>query len=64
MQNPIQDSREKLARELAELIKQQRDALEAASLFRVTAEEASAYDERHERIAKLTQVLDMLKIAA
>ena len=64
MGNLTQDSREKLARELAELIKQQRDALEATSLFRVTAEEASAYDERHERIAELTQALDMLNIAA
>ena len=64
MKDPTQDSREKLARELAELIKQQRDALEAASLFRVTAEEARAYDERHERIAELTHELYMTDVAA
>ena len=64
MKNVSPEEHQKLADELAELVRQQRDALKSASLFRTTAEEARAYDKRHERIAMLAEALAQFDRAA
>jgi hypothetical protein len=64
MRDLTPEKRQELATELAELTKQQSDALKAASLFRMTAEEARAYDERHERITELSAALATFRAAA
>ena len=64
MRDLTSDKRQELATELAELTRQQHEALKTASLFRMTDEEARAYDERHDRITELSQMLATFKAAA
>jgi hypothetical protein len=60
----IPDTRQRLAAEMEELIKRQRDALQASSLPRMTSREAEAYDERQKRIRDLFEALNRLRTAA
>ena len=53
----LQPTRQQLAAELAELRRQQHEALQSAKLFRITNEEVRTYDERYERIKELAEAL-------
>jgi hypothetical protein len=64
MSDPALRKRQQLAAELAELTRQQHEAMKFASLFRMTDEEARAYDERHERIKELCEALHVPANAA
>jgi hypothetical protein len=64
MSDPTPKNRQQLAAELAELTMQQHEAMKFASLFRMTDEEARAYDKRHERIKELCGVLGVSANAA
>jgi len=64
MRNLTPERHRELSVELIKLTKQQAEALKGAALFRMTDEEARAYDERHERIQELTRALATFETAA
>jgi len=64
MENLMREQAEALANELSELSKQQSEALQTASYFRMSAEEAMKYDERRLRIARISSIVGKFKASS
>jgi hypothetical protein len=64
MENLIREQAEALADELRELSKQQSEALQTASYFRMSPEDAIKYDERRLRIAQISSIVGKFKASS